>query len=378
MQALLINIKIDNQEKLGLFKVTLADLMGYFEECHIKIRGALADECVAYSKDLFPGDTRFYQELQESDWIAATLEMLENVTSRSVFLYFEDHKLVADQQLLGQVLEEFEDHQLDYLCYSFFKASQLNVSNLLPLRPSKRRSFQEFQLSPSNLDLLSKISPGYYTFSLLSIVSTSFFRALLQASNARWKIYNRVVPALLMRLFAYPGCRRVMNGLNYFLQPLGVALCLYPVGSPFNLEKMWFESHNSSLEGWKYGVALQELFANYDDDNGAYGESLIKKGLYPFDTQAIATSGLREGAAQKVCLEANESYDCTYYSHRGRISRAPQVEIKVSVGKVSVRYQGAEFQITKGGCEFFYSNLGPVIQCDERAVIQIRVFDEAF
>lgn len=378
MPALLINIKIDRQDKLGLFKVTLVDLTDYFDECHIKIRGALADECVAYSKGLFASHARFYQELQEADWVAATLDMLANVTSRSVFLYIEDHKLVADRPRLGQVLKEFDEHQLDYLSYSFFQASQLDASNLLPLGVSKRNTFREFRLHRTNLDLISRISPGYYTFSLVSIVSTSFLRALLQASNRRYKIYNRVVAVILMRLFPYPGYRRAMHGLNRVLQPLGLALCIYPVASPHNLEKIWFESDASNLEGWKYGVALQELFTNYDDDNGAYGQSLIKKGLYPFDARTASTNGLRACAAQKVCLEPGESFDCTYHSHRGRISLAPQVEINVSVGKVSVRYQGAEFQIAKSGCEFFYSNLRPVIHCVERAEIKIRVFDEAF
>jgi hypothetical protein len=48
MPALLINIKIDLQEKFDLFKVTIADLTGLFEECHVKIRGIYSKECVEY------------------------------------------------------------------------------------------------------------------------------------------------------------------------------------------------------------------------------------------------------------------------------------------------------------------------------------------
>lgn len=378
MPALLVNIKIDRQEKLNLFKVTLADLRGLFDECHIKIRGALAQECIEYAKLQFESGARFYQELQEADWVAATLVMLTQVKSRSIFLYFEDHKLVAPPRQLKQVLAEFDECQLDYLCYSFFRASQLDGTNLLPLGGRKKNTFHEFRLDRSRIELLSKISPGYYTFSLLSIVSARYFQALLQAANRRRKVYNRVVAAILMRLFPYPRYRRGTHALNCALQPFDLALCIYPPASPFNLEKIWFESDTSNPEGWTYGVALQELLVNYDDDNGAYGESLIKRGLYPFDVRAIGATGLPACAAQRLCLEPGELFDCTYHSHRGRISQVPRVEISVVVGKVSVRYQGAEFQIAEGGCEIFYSNLGPIIHCVERAEIQIKVFDEAF
>lgn len=378
MPALLVNIKIDRKEKLDLFKVTLADLRGLFDECHIKIRGALASECIEYAKLQFEGAAKFYQELQEADWAAATLVMLAQVKSRSVFLYFEDHKLVAPHQQLKQVLMEFDECQLDYLCYSFFRASQLDGANLLPLGGRKKNTFHEFQLNRPNIELLSKISPGYYTFSLTSIISVGYFRRLLVSSNARQKVYSKVMTGVLGRLFAYPGYRRVVHRLNRILRPMGLALCIYPAASPFNLEKTWFESEELNPEGWKFGVPAQELLANYDDDNGAYGESLIKKGLYPFAAQPQGAMDMRASDMRQLCLEPGESFDCTYHSRRGRISSSPQIELKVTAGKVSVYCRGAEFQIVAGGCEFFFSNLGPIIQCVERAEIQIRVFDEIF
>lgn len=378
MPALLVNIKIDRQEKLDLFKVTLADLRGLFDECHIKIRGALASECIEYAKLQFEGAAKFHQELQEADWVAATLVMLAQVKSRSVFLYFEDHKLVAPHQQLKQVLTEFDECQLDYLCYSFFRASQLDVANLLPLGGRKKNKFHEFRLDQSSIELLSKISPGYYTFSLTSIISVGYFRRLLVSSNARHKVYRKVMTGVLGRLFAYPGYRRVVHRLNRLLRPMGLALCIYPPASPFNLEKIWFESEELNTEGWKFGIPAQELLANYDDDNGAYGESLIKKGLYPLAMKPEGAMDMRASDMQQLCLEPGESFDCTYHSRKGRISSAPQVELRVTAGKVSVHCRGAELQIVAGGCEFFFSNLGPIIKCVERAEIQIRVFDEIF
>jgi hypothetical protein len=378
MPALLVNIRIDRQEKLDLFKVTFADVCGLFDECHIKIRGALAPECVRYAKLQLEGKATFYQELQEADWMAATLVMLARVKSRSIFLYFEDHKLVAPQQQLKQVLVEFDERQLDYLCYSFFSASLLDIANLLPLGGRKQHTFHEFQLNQTNIELLSKISPGFYTFSLTSVISVDYFKNLLLSSNARYKYYSKAMTGVLCRLFAYPGYRMVVHRLNRALRPLGLGLCLYPATSPFNLEKIWFESQEPNPGGWKFGIAAQELFANYDDDNGTYGESLIKKGLYPFAVQPPCATEMRASVAQMLSLEPGETFDCTYHSRWGRISTPPQVELKVIVGSVNVYCRGAEYQIGAGGCEFFFSNLGPVIYGVERAEIQIRVFDEVF
>lgn len=380
MPALLINIKVDAQEKFEFFKVTLADLSGIFEECHVKIRGVYSQECVKYAQAQLGNGVHLYQELQERDWVAATLEMLNQVKSRSVFLYFEDHKLVVNQQRLEQVLVDFDKCNLDYLCYSFFKASQLDVKNLLPLGVTQRESFHEFALNNKNLNLIGKLSPGYYTFSLVSIVSINCFRELLLVENKNFKIFNGKITSLITRLFFYPLYREVLKKINHAFSFFGARLCIYPPSSPFNLEKIWFESTVSNRDGWKFGILKQELFANYDDDNGAYGESLIKKGLYPFDAQPPGTDSAERlnSVVNQIALKEGESFDCTYYSHKGRISRAPQVEINVVCGKVIVLYQGVAFPLSSGDVKLFYSNLNPVIQCVESSDVQIKVFDEVF
>lgn len=380
MPALLINIKVDVQEKFEFFKVTLADLSGIFGECHVKIRGMYSQECVKYAQAQLGSGIHLYQGLQERDWVAATLEMLSQVKSRSVFLYFEDHKLVVNRQRLEQVLADFDKCNLDYLCYSFFEASQLDVKNLLPLGVTQRELFHEFALNNKNLNLIGKLSPGYYTFSLVSLVSVNYFRELLLTENRKFKIFNRKITALITRLFSYPHYREVFKKINYTFSLLGARLCMYPPSSPFNLEKIWFESTVSNRDGWKFGILKQELFANYDDDNGAYGESLIKKGFYPFDGQPPGTDDAEHlhSVVNQIALKEGESFDCTYYSHKGRISRAPQVEINVVCGKVIVLYQGVSFPLSSGDAKLFYSNLKPVIQCVESSDVQIKIFDEAF
>lgn len=378
MPALLINIKVDAQEKFEFFKITLADLSGIFEECHVKIRGVYSQECVKYAQAQLGNGIHLYQELQERDWVAATLEMLSQVKSRSVFLYFEDHKLVVNRQRLEQVLADFDEYNLDYLCYSFFKASQLDVNNLLPLGVTQRELFHEFYLN-NNSNLIGKISPHYCIFSLVSLASVEYFRKILTTENKKFKIFSRMLIVVLARIFPYPRYRKVIKAINDKLSWFNVRICISEPSSPFNLEKVWYEAMLDKHR-WKFGILKQELFANYDDDNGAYGESLIKKGLYPFDAHSLDIDGVKNlnNIVLQIELREGELFDCTYYSHNGRICHAPKVQIKVIRGEITVRYRDAIFPLSCGEAKLFYSNMSPVIRCIEFAELEVKVFDEIF
>ena len=380
MPALFINLKIDDQEKFDLFKVTIADLTGLFEECHVKIRGIYSKKCVEYIQDQLGNEVNFYQELQESDWVAATLEMLGQVKSRSVFLYVEDHRLVASRLQLEKTLADFDRYNLDYLCYSFFKASQLDVKNLLPLGVTKRELFHEFDLTAQNIALIGKISPGYYTFSLISLISVKYFREVLSIENKTFKIFNKPIASLISRLFPHPRQKAVFKIINHALSALSARLCLFPPSSPFNIENIWFESPSPIDGDWKFGVPKQELFANHDDDNGAYGESLIKRGLYPFTAEANIRPEDVSGAFIKKTIELSQGqcFDLLYHSAVGRIRKPPIVFIRVESGRVLLKLAGSESLMVPGDLRSVYSNKGAVLVADEAAILELQIFDELF
>ena len=380
MPALFINLKIDDQEKFDFFKVTIADLTGLFEECHVKIRGIYSKKCVEYIQGQLGNEVNFYQELQESDWVAATLEMLGQVKSRSVFLYVEDHRLVASRLQLEKTLADFDRYNLDYLCYSFFKASQLDVKNLLPLGVTKRELFHEFDLTAQNIALIGKISPGYYTVSLTSLISVKYFREVLSIENKTFKIFNKPITSLISRLFPYPRHKAVFKIINHALSALSARLCLFPPSSPFNIENIWFESPSPIDGDWKFGVPKQELFANHDDDNGAYGESLIKRGLYPFTAEANIRPEDVSGAFIKKTIELSQgqSFDLLYHSAVGRIRKPPIVFIRVESGRVLLKLAGSESLMVPGDLRSVYSNKGAVLVADEAAILELKIFDELF
>jgi hypothetical protein len=381
MPALLINIKIEDEEKFNLFKVTLGDLRGLFSECHIKFRGAYSHKCLEFAKELLDTSESLsvYQDLQEDDWVDATLNMLINVKSRSLFLYFEDHKLVSTRSHLESVLIDFDRHNLDYLCYSWFQASALGTENLLPLKPERGRMLHVIKYSKAQNALVGKISPGYYPFSLMSICSVEYLKSIMTSCNMRFKFYSKTITALLSRLYPYPRYRKVAQIVNSFVNKCGIYFCLYPPSSPFNIEKSWFEM-SCFQRPWRFGVLTMELCANFDDDNGPYKESLVKRGLYPFQHRVEQSHDSKQMPQInfRVHLRNGELYDLIYFSRQGRIRKPPTAHILVESGKVIVSYQSLEVTLAKGSGEYFYTNKSPVVRSLDDSIITLGIFDECF
>lgn len=375
---LLANIRINDADKFALFRRTLADAAVIFPEAHVKVRGRFAAEAMAFARTLRFSTIRFYQELPEDDWIAATLEMLRSVPVRSVFLYFEDHSLVADSETLGAVASDFDALQLDTLCYSFFRASRLREPNLLPLAPTRTEHLAALDLDRESVLLLGRISPGFFSFSLMSIVSVAYFRGVLNEENVGRKIYLRRLSSLISILFPYPGYRKAVRRLNRTLERLGLRLCYYHPSSPFNLERQWWESHlpNGRL---RLGITRRELFANYDDDNGADGESLIKRGLHP--ASAVGPLSVEDAGphvTRVVQLRAGERLDLHYHSAHARIQRAPVVFVEVASGRVAITSADGMSVLTVGGRAAVYSNKGAEVAAHDDATIELVICDECF
>lgn len=377
--ALLGNIRIDDSEKLEFLKVTATDASGVFGEAHFKIRGRLAAEAVAILKGVPFGKLFLYQDLREDDWIAATSEMLESVRARAVFLFFEDHRLVATAETLKSVLEDFEALNLDYLCYSWFRASKLGPGNVLPFYSSETPNLVAVEFTPRSIGLLGRISPRYYVFSLVSVISLRYLKSLLAGDKAKKKLYSRRGTALASRLFPYPRYRRAFHVLNRWLSPLGASACIYEPSSPFNTEKMWWE-FVPPAQGLKVGIAKKELLANYDDDNGADGESLIKRGLYPFVTEAPDPTGNLSGAPVRKTLDLPQGrqFDLLYCSPAGRIRRAPVVHIEVKSGRVVLKWPGSKVLMRAGDKRSVYSNKGATLLAEKASVLEFQIFDELF
>jgi hypothetical protein len=376
--TLLANIRINEVEKYELFKTTLREAASVFGEAHLKFRGYYADQAAAFAMSAGFRKLRLYQELQETDWVAATQIMLRSVQTRSLFLYFEDHKLVSTPEHLLAVARDFERYQLDCLSYSFFRASRLQSRNLLPFEITKTENLSTVELDKNAVSLLGRISPRYYTFSLLSLVSVQYFAALLAEENIRWKLYSWWASVLATILFPYPKYRRALRTINAVLRRLGIRWCFYHPSSPFNLERMWFETLLISGR-MRLGVPGSELFANCDDDNGADGESLIKRGLYPLAATVEATALAPVPFVGRTAhLTAHQHLDLTYHSAVERIRVPPGILVRVQSGKVSLRRGELEEVLLPGQERAFYANKGGELIAHVPSVVDLRIHDEAF
>ena len=379
---MLINIRINDAEKFELFSKTFSDICKLFDEIHIKIRGSLSASCLEYVK-LVNADLSctpiYYQNLSDDDWVNCTLQMLNKVKSRSVFLYFEDHVLLRKQTDLSVVLKEFDANNINFLSYSFFKASKLEVNNLLPLNPTHHNSFSSFSLNDESIELLNSISENYYLFSLVSICSVDYLRFLMEMENSRYKIYNKYLSAIFAKLFPYPLYRVVFSKINVIFSYLSVRLNLYPVNSPFNMEKMLRE--HCEYKNLRVGLLKNELFANFDDDNGSYKESLIKRGLYPFS--CIPSDNIIDNLNNQIVIarfikefSRKEEFPLTYYCRKMRITTLPIVKVHCLKGTISIRCSNEKYRISTGEEKYLYSNVVKSLISIEQSKVEISIYEE--
>jgi len=198
--------------------------------------------------------------------------------------------------------------------------------------------------------------------------------------NKRMLLHFKKVNSAISRILPYPKSKYFINYINKFFSRVGIRVCMHDPSSPFNLEKMWFESSACLNKTFNFGVLKKELYANYDDDNGADGESLIKKGLYPFNAN-ISTNRrykIKNVVGYELSLDSGDQFDCTYYSNKMRITDVPIITIEVIEGKINVNYNGDIDILSSGRIGKYYTNLHPIIKCYESSKILLKIYDSAF
>jgi hypothetical protein len=375
MSAILINLQINEIEKFNLFKKTFSDICKLFKECHIKIRGELAEECLSFSENLFSGDFNKYQNLTSNDWVDATLTIVDNVKSETIFIYLEDHVLIGEAEKFSEIINEINNKKIDYVSYSFFRANNLMKENILPLNPTKSQNLSVFYLNSDSEKLINKISPNYYSLSLTSIISKKYFTEHLNGINYKYKIYNSRLMYFLWFFLGYPKNRICISKINKYLKLFNIGLCLYSPKTPFNFEQKCSET-NFNKKNYKYGVLHNELFANFDDDNGSYGESLIKRGLYPYENKVKISNLNKSNVDLVISLSKDEEYDATYYGHWHRIRNPPVIGLKVLNGSISIEIGSEVFFINSGKSEYFYANKSPIIKALDDSKFVLEIYDE--
>ena len=96
------------------------------------------------------------------------------IESDVIFNYVEDHILLNSRDKLSALLKEFSTQKVDFMPYSFNRASKLSENNLLPLLPSAFNFFHGIDLDNKGIQILGRISPNYCIISLLGIFSKKY------------------------------------------------------------------------------------------------------------------------------------------------------------------------------------------------------------
>jgi hypothetical protein len=293
-----------------------------------------------------------------------------------IFLFNEDHIINCEIDTLKQTIKELYEFKVDIMPYSFFKANRLNTFNILPLNPKQNNFIHYFDVDKNKLKLIGKISPNYFHVSLISIFSTKYFNKLINSENIKIKFHSKILNKIIERL--YPGRKyRILEKINFFLNKLNLSLNNWPVYTPFNFEKVWYQDLNSNGE-WRQGIPKYELFTNFDDDNTAYGESLIKRGLYPYDEKYFKPRIIRSNLLSEFLLELNKGdyYDLTYYNSRDRILICPVLQVTILKGDIKISSSNEKFIVKEKNKYLIYSNLAPVLLAKTDCKVKISIFDK--
>ena len=340
MPALVFNIYLNDYEKLEIFKNTYQDIQHLFTEKHIKIRGKYSKEGIDFILSL-SGENNLYQDIFDNDWIKAFSLMINNVKSNSIYIFLEDHKLVDKLSNFKKILYDFDKFQLDYLCYSWYYSSHLYANNLLPFAPKYLDGITYFECNKNNFNKLKNNTGfNFYPLSICSIVSTKVLKNHVKNYNTKFKFYNKYLSIILFKVFGYPFNRYFMNFINNILRFFNARLFLCPINTPANLEVHKTEKYhyNENLD-IKFGVVNNPLFAAVDDDNGHYGESLLKMGKFPFDIfiKKDKISQIKYEEEIFIRLNKSETYPLQYIPYKDRYYEFPALSIKLISGEVAIK-----------------------------------------
>ena len=374
MTALIFNIFLDSKFKFDIFKVTYSEIHLLFEEKHIKIRGRYSDKALDFIKNISTNYS-FYQNYPNNDWIKAFLLMSLNIKARSSFIYIEDHKLIKSIKYLKETLTSFDKSNLNYLCYSWYYSSHLYHNNLLPLGPSNFKNLSYFKLDKNNYLKLKKISgKNFYPFSICSLVSTKHLISVLEKHNYK-KIYNKYISIFLIKIFGYPLNRYVLGLINKVLNFLKLKLYLYPINQPDNVEVHKIETNPfSDLSDTNFAVLKDQLFTSVDDDNGHYGESLLKMGSFPFNLLVDKDSDQLIYTDQiNLKIKKGENYPLQYIPYSDRFYNFPVINMCLVKGELNLIYDDLNLKLERNKNLVIHSSKNAKVYALEDSTLIIKI-----
>ena len=376
MVTAVCNVFINSEFKLGLFKETFPRVYAISDNWLINIRGKYREDVTAYIKENFSDSAencKFFFNLYDDDWAKSTHEMLQKSKYEHIYIFLEDHFLLKSLEDFRNIASDMSKNKIDYFQYSFFNVG-LHVNSIEKTFPDFTDYFFSFILTLDNLKKIRSDYSNFFPYSLASISSKRYFLRLLELEK---KVLIKA-PVIFQEIlektfFRYPKNRFFWSFLNNIIEKIGFRFVIYSPTTPFNLEKSLFD-FNKQLMPIRVGVLREELFANWDDDNGVSDLSLIKRGLYPLSF-VIKNVEYEPVMLKKYNQKKEKSIKFQYYADKSRITVIPLKYLSVESGSLKITSSVEVIYLNTGEHVWVAANIPHVITATEDCWYNVYIRD---
>ncbi len=377
MVTALCNVYVNSPLKLALFKETFSEVYSISDNWLIYFRGKYKKEAEIFIKRLDSSKHAvIFNNLNDDSWGFSVKEMLKHSIHNYIYIYIEDHFLMENVDTFKEAIDDAIKNGIDYFSYSFFNAD-IDFNTLELMYPDYSKFFAFFDLSDQNAAYFKTSNKFFFPFSLVSVVSKEYFLKVLRTELYSNKMIPHLIQKIMWRLhLVYPRYRILICKINKFLKVFNIRLTLYTPASPLNMEKSIHEMEGELLP-LKIGVLNKEIFANFDDDNGAKNVSVIKRGKYPKGlkaegvTKPIVVSELKE-----YRISAHEVINRQFYLKASRQSSIFLKYIFVNKGKLKIQSDTEEHILSKDEFIYVYANIPHTIEGMVDSVFSVKIIPD--
>lgn len=376
MVTALCNVFINSEHKLAKFKETYPLVYEISDNWLVNIRGRFRKDVEEYIKETFAStekNVRFFSGLPDQDWAESTREIIKHAKYPYIYIYLEDHFLLKPLDQFREVIKEMGEQKIEYLSYSFFNIG-LSQENIEVMAPDYTKNLAYFTFTEDNYPELKRYCPLFYPYSLVSVSSLDYFRKLLEAEKKRLYKVSRYIQAFMALVyFRYPKNRQFWFKVNRWVSGLGIRFVIYTPASPFNLERSLSDIEPELLP-LKVSVLKEELFANWDDDNGLSRSSLVKRGLYPHKLACPDSEEKLPKEQKTYFMTKGETAKRQYFPDHSRVN-PPRKYIEVKRGKLTVSALKERHELKEGDKLWIYANIPHQIEALTDAEYQAGIIN---
>lgn len=377
MITALCNVYLNSILKLNLFKETFPRVFNVSDNWLIYFRGKYKKDAELFVTNVdVSKHTIIFNNLEEKSWALSVKEMLKYSKYDYIYIYIEDHFLVNSSDFFKEIIKEAVKNNIDYFSYSFFNAD-FDFNTLEYSYPEYSKHFAYFDLTKQNVDFFKVSHKQLFPFSLVSVVSKEYFFKVLGKDFYHNWILSPFIQKIMWKLhLGYPKNRILLYKLNRLLNLLNIKISLYTPASPLNLEKSIYEMDKNLLPV-KIGVVNEEIFANFDDDNGAKSVSVIKRGMYPSKLKVEDfTKHFGTNEMKQYKLDANETINRQFYTNSSRQSSIYLKFIYVNDGKIRIQSSSENYVVNKNEYIYLYANIPHTIIGIKDSIYSVKIIPD--